>query len=73
MAEKPCEFCEGSGKYPIFDQHGKQRYSIGCPECCGEGHDFGEADELAAEQAEKQAVIVQQKKYLSTGGHIHRQ
>lgn len=35
--EEKCEVCEGSGIYPIIDRHGRELYSIRCPECDGDG------------------------------------
>ena len=32
-----CGVCGGSGTYPIFDSHGRELYSIACPECMGTG------------------------------------
>ena len=32
-----CDICEGTGRYPIFDKHGTERFSIACPECGGLG------------------------------------
>jgi hypothetical protein len=35
-----CPVCGGSGDYPIFDQMGRERYAITCPECFGSGKDY---------------------------------
>lgn len=32
-----CEVCGGDGLYPIHDMHGRERFSIQCPECFGAG------------------------------------
>lgn len=32
-----CTVCGGLGDYPIIDWHGRERYSIRCPECFGNG------------------------------------
>jgi DnaJ-class molecular chaperone len=49
-----CECCEGSGKYPIHTHQGKLKLWIECPDCCGAGHDYGDAaEEFAAEQAKQ--------------------
>ena len=58
-----CDCCEGGGRYPIMSSGGKIRFWIECPACCGAGHDFGEAAEIAAEEAERQAELALHAKY----------
>ncbi len=43
MAEQ-CDVCVGSGRYPIIDRYGTQRYEIRCPECLGSGVVVAEAE-----------------------------
>ena len=49
MTEK-CDVCGGGGRYPIHDMHGRERYTISCPECYGSG--LGEEPEEAAAEPE---------------------
>ena len=59
-----CGVCEGDGRYPVIDNHGRTRFLIQCPECFGSGLEDEEA--IAEEKAEakaKQAAAVQRAKY----------
>lgn len=39
MSERDsCEVCCGEGYYPIHNKHGREMYSIRCPECYGSGY-----------------------------------
>jgi hypothetical protein len=51
-----CEVCGGEGLYPIIDSHGRERYSIKCPECFGSG-------EGEAELPKTETVDLQRDKY----------
>jgi DnaJ-class molecular chaperone len=42
MGNKTCNVCDGSGRYPIHNNNGKELYTIECPECAGFGHDFSD-------------------------------
>ena len=59
MATK-CDICEGSGMYPIFDKHGRERYSIECPECFGTGDAYEDsaADKPAYEYPASTAASI---------------
>lgn len=39
-----CEVCDGLGLYPIMNRHGRELYSIRCPECHGCGPTVAEPD-----------------------------
>ncbi len=49
-----CDVCIGDGRYPIHNKHGREVYTIECPECCGTGEAAEEdPEEVAAREAEQ--------------------
>lgn len=61
MGEK-CAVCDGSGKYPVFDNRGVELYSITCPECDGDG-DGRSLDEWLSDIKEAKFAAQQRAKY----------
>lgn len=52
-----CDVCNGSGDYPVINQHGTHLYSIRCPECFGDGN--GHEDETELKRNAADAVLRQ--------------
>lgn len=49
MSDNRCTVCDGAESYPIIDRHGREVFSITCPQCDGSGlSDDGEVDRMNA-------------------------
>jgi len=44
-SKSSCEVCDGEGRCLIFDKHGKDRFSVVCPECFGSGEVDDDSEE----------------------------